>query len=529
MNTARKFVENESGMTLPLAIMMIVIIGVMGAGLLTYTSSDLNSVTEENRGQRAFEMADAGVNAAKRQLFSDCNTDTNCQRFYNDTSPTVFVGDQDKRWSKARGGLTINNLDEQAGNGDDVKVEIQFTGTTANPYNFTVTSTGYYGGTAKRKIEAKLKGIGGGPGSGGDVVNPGYYTPSDIMIEGSVGITGLSLFSEQDIIIKDLATKTPAGFRTDFKNTGGIMKIDPTKDPLKDWYSPDLTPPNSWNLIPRKGEGNTGTYDNFGFAAEGKICSAPLNCDTATSVADGVYGYDSTTETTVGGNGLKFYHKDDPCTPDGVCPTPLASQPSNRITYPFPRLTPRAPNLKSLAEAHPGGSTYWSCPTARVLITDPSTCAPPWSTLYPTGGDDSKVVFIDAKKNDLIADMSGGVKKGIMVIWCGKLELRSPYQGIILNLRGDGTSWGGTNCSGTSSLDTTRGSFALGTTGSEQVKTWVFAQGGTGPTDPAGIILKDGSELQAVPGGGDLASVAFGSGATPPTSFEVEGWRELYQ
>ena len=73
MRTVRRFVNDESGMTMALAIMMIVLIGVMGAGLLTFVSRDLNTVVEENRGQRAFEVADAGIGAAKRQLSSDCS------------------------------------------------------------------------------------------------------------------------------------------------------------------------------------------------------------------------------------------------------------------------------------------------------------------------------------------------------------------------------------------------------------------------------------------------------------------------
>ena len=49
---------------------MIVLLGVMGAGLLTFVNRDLNTVVEENRGQMAFEAADAGIAAAKRQLAS---------------------------------------------------------------------------------------------------------------------------------------------------------------------------------------------------------------------------------------------------------------------------------------------------------------------------------------------------------------------------------------------------------------------------------------------------------------------------
>src|SRR5919199_5260813 len=70
MRIARRFLNDESGMTLALAMMMILLIGVMGAGLLTFVNSDLNTMVEENRGQRAFEVADAGIEAAKRQLAS---------------------------------------------------------------------------------------------------------------------------------------------------------------------------------------------------------------------------------------------------------------------------------------------------------------------------------------------------------------------------------------------------------------------------------------------------------------------------
>jgi Tfp pilus assembly protein PilX len=64
----RRFIDDESGMTMALAMMMILLIGVMGAGLLTFVSRDLNSVVEVNQGTRAQEMADAGLEAAKRHL-----------------------------------------------------------------------------------------------------------------------------------------------------------------------------------------------------------------------------------------------------------------------------------------------------------------------------------------------------------------------------------------------------------------------------------------------------------------------------
>jgi hypothetical protein len=68
---ARRLVRDESGMTMGLAVIMIVLIGVMGAGLLTFVRSDLNSVIEENKGQKALDIADAGVQAAKAHLRVD--------------------------------------------------------------------------------------------------------------------------------------------------------------------------------------------------------------------------------------------------------------------------------------------------------------------------------------------------------------------------------------------------------------------------------------------------------------------------
>jgi hypothetical protein len=537
MRTARRLVRDESGMTMGLAIIMIVLIGVMGAGLLTFVSRDLNTVVEENRGQRAFGMSDAGVQAAQRQLLSDCGSATDCEKYYNDTSSTVFVGAEDKRWSKAKGGLTLNDLDGDGDPSDNVKVEIETIASTANPYDFTVTSTGNYGDN-KRKIEAKLGGTGGTTGGGTNVINPAFYTPSDILIKGTFTLTGISLFSDRDIIIKNLSPKTRQGFQTDAStNSGGTLLGASTGDPLSDWYSPSLTPSGNWNMNRRKQkQPSTQNYDRPGFAALGKICSpviATQNTCLATdpSVADGVEGYDSTTgslidptltASTLGSNLKRFYAKDAPCTSAGVCPTPLATQPSDTITYPFPRVRPNASSLKNRP-----GTKYWACPSAA-----PSTCTPPWSTtLFPSSAPDDQVVFIDAKNNNLTLDI-GNQSTGILLVWCGNLTLASPYKGIIINLYGNGSSFGATDCA----TDPSKGVFTLATAANENVQAWVYSNGGTGTALTAGIpgiTFNSGAEVKAVPGGGDLASnlaaIAFGAGATPPTAFSIEGWRELYQ
>lgn len=535
MRRGRRIIEDESGMTLPLAIMMIVIIGVMGAGLLTFVSRDLNTVIEENRGQRAFELADAGVNAAKRQLFADCGSNTGCKDHYDDTTSTV-VGMQDYRWSAARSGVTLNDLNGDGNASDYVNVTIAYSGSTANPYGYTIVSTGHYG-SATRKIEAKLKGIGGAGGNGNNIVNPGYYTPSSILIEGTFETAGVSLFSEKDIIIKTLNPKTRAGFQTDAStNAGGALRGANSNDPLDDWYSPNLVPPDNWNLVKRTREApSTQSYSKVGYAAVGRICSPSITTSNSClssdpSVADGVYGYDSTTGDTTDptltapslhSNLKQFYVKDPPCTVS-ACPTPSTTQPSNKITFPFPRVRPDPSRLKTLAQNNPRTNTFWGCPTPS------STCTPPWgTTLFPTSAANEQVVFVDAKNNNLTLDISNQ-STGVLVVWCGNLTLRSPFRGIIIGMYGDGTSFGASNCAG----DPSKGLFTLETATNENVQAWVYAEGGTDtPTTlgTPGITFRNGTQLKAVPGGGDLASIAFGTGAAPPTSFEIEGWRELYE
>src|SRR5919107_995490 len=125
MKAARRLVNDESGMTMALTVILIVLIGVMGAGLLTFVTKDLNTVVEENRGQRAFEVADAGIEAAERQLESDCIGNSTCMVFYDD--PIGEAGPEEKQWSVAKGGLTLNNLAGPGETSDSVTVTIDYT------------------------------------------------------------------------------------------------------------------------------------------------------------------------------------------------------------------------------------------------------------------------------------------------------------------------------------------------------------------------------------------------------------------
>jgi hypothetical protein len=55
----RRLLPEERGMALGLAIIVVVIVGVMGAGLLTFVATDLEAVLAVNRGEQAFELAEA--------------------------------------------------------------------------------------------------------------------------------------------------------------------------------------------------------------------------------------------------------------------------------------------------------------------------------------------------------------------------------------------------------------------------------------------------------------------------------------
>ncbi|MBA3388456.1 MAG: hypothetical protein H0U02_03705 [Rubrobacter sp.] len=110
----RRFIRDETGMTMGLTVIMIVLIGVMGAGLLTFVSTDLNAVIEVNRGQRAMELADAGIDAAKRQLNVDAKVIN-----YND-DPT---DGGDSEWADDG---TPKELDFDGDGATDIEVWIQY-------------------------------------------------------------------------------------------------------------------------------------------------------------------------------------------------------------------------------------------------------------------------------------------------------------------------------------------------------------------------------------------------------------------
>jgi hypothetical protein len=512
MKTVRRFVRDESGITMGLAIIMIVLLGVMGAGLLTFVSRDLNTVVEENRGQRAFEVADAGIGAAKRQLASSVD------RTAYDDDPASPV--DDIQWSIAQGGLTLQDLDGDGDLTDSVNVTIEYISATDS---FRVISDGTYRG-ARRKIEARFDGV--VAGGGGDTIgHPLYYTPSDIRIENGVSLNAISFFSEQDILIEGVTD--PLSFVNEYESSGGTLSIPNANDELCNWKS-DIPLNNcfedatgGWNTVGRtitKSNGSTVDFEEPGFAAEGEICGFPTgslagNCDTFDSAADGVYGYDSTTGaktmTRTGyaqpwGNNLAFVDKGN-----------LEPNEAGTITYPFPRPTPIPEGFKeeacrplALAGCTPSASNDY-------FVGSPSTTD--WNNLLSS--DPNRIDFVDAQNQNITFNPTSGNTKGILVVWCGHLTQLKKFQGIILNLRGDGSAFGSTNCAGNDDLGTY-------TNDGQDCQCWMYAEGGT--ATKAGITLKNNSKVFFLPSG-DWSFLSDLFEGPPPTSFELQGWRELYE
>lgn len=199
-----RFVKEEAGMALGLAVIMIVLVGVMGAGFLVFVRNDLEAVVEVNRGQTALETADAGIKAARNQLVAV-------------SSPARYdSGADDSLWSIYQGGRNLSFEGNPGSPANPVSVTIQYLPPVTEPSvpdrdqapevipagqseltggreYFRVISEGR-AGDARRKVEAILNTYDVG-------VPKGYFTPGNLTVNGSACITDVSLFARGDITL----------------------------------------------------------------------------------------------------------------------------------------------------------------------------------------------------------------------------------------------------------------------------------------------------------------------------------------
>ena len=65
--------QEESGVALGLAVIVVFLLGILAAGLLAVVRADLEGAVQTTRGQRAFDLADAGARAAAARLRADAD------------------------------------------------------------------------------------------------------------------------------------------------------------------------------------------------------------------------------------------------------------------------------------------------------------------------------------------------------------------------------------------------------------------------------------------------------------------------
>lgn len=430
----KNFVKDESGIALGLAVIMIVLIGVMGAGLLVFVRNDLQAVVEVNTGQKAFDIADGGLAAAEQQMLSDVNRQhydvdhtNDCDteiRLEEDWSPSTTVYENPdctgaeitrepgvtKNFAGGKFNVTIQCLEQLndptdstdpcSGVTEDAPESIEASKRTY----FKVTSTGYYPADesgAKRKVEAIYY-------TNDLNVPKAYYTPNDIEFNGNVEIRGVSFFAGGNII----------------GSNSGSVSIDrgPTT-PYKDWdtTNPDnLSPTSNLNTQPRT-DGLGNSVEGVGLAAEGVVCDGN---DCGTSSADGVYDYDSATAD-------QFVRKAEADLDD-----PNAA---GTITYPYnPYDTYDLDFLKDIAISQ--GNYY-----EGGALDIESSVANASDVKYPDPSTSQSVFYIKANGNDIDYDADYSPKaEGLIVIENGNLDISnssSGFKGAII-VTGDGAATG---------------------------------------------------------------------------------------
>jgi Tfp pilus assembly protein PilX len=322
-----RLARDESGMAMGLAIMVMVIIGVMGAGLLVFVRNDLEAVVEVNQGQKAFDIADAGVQAAKQQLLGDkipahYDVDSTSNASYLNSGCNVDSANPDEsiartptaeNWSPEVGGqtrsfaggdftVTIRWLNPNPPSGTPAECQAPALGSLPPGTDyFKIVSTGRYGG-AIRRVETLYE-------TYNLNVPRAYYTPGKINIGGSACISGVSLFSSFDS-----ADGTPA---IDFDGGGGCASSGHIEGPdlaYGDWNDP---PFNAYNTTPRSGP----------------TCNKTLSDGTVvTKTCAGVAAVGKVRDSAVGRLGSLDY---DSTTNPEFARVPSSPQLSTEITFPF--------------------------------------------------------------------------------------------------------------------------------------------------------------------------------------------------
>jgi hypothetical protein len=402
---------DESGVALALAVVMILLLGVMAAGLLTFVRSDLEAVVEVNQGQRALGLADAGVQAAKRQLRSDAEPD----HYDGDGAGNVdwaYVGPAGRTAGKTLAlddgsvNVTIQYLLPSTDaahieDGDHAPEPVPgdppgLTDYPGGENYFRIISEGTVGG-ARRKVEAILfTSTLDAPAT--------YYTPNDITLRDDTRVSGVSLFAGGNI-----------------EKVGDVTIDRETPATYGDWDTTGFSPRSRLNTVPRTdAAGNRMT--GAGLAAEGLVCENGNCPDSPTSsVADGIHDYDRYTGAK--GSNRRFVRKADPHEPNGP----------GTISYPF--------------DPEPGFDLDFLMEEARKQGNYRSSATDITGTDYPAGSNDQTVFFVDAGGATTFLEYSidrASAARGTLVVRDGNLAMNDPSSGFsgAIIVTGNGTETG---------------------------------------------------------------------------------------
>ena len=467
MRSVHRLVRDESGMTMGLAVITMVLVGVMGAGLLTFVQKDLDSVVESNQGERAFEQADAGVQAAKQQLNLD-------------SIPGHYDGGADDvRWSAdpSMGGVDLSNLDGISTTSDAVNVAIKYKQPT--PDVFVVISTGTYGG-AKRKIEAVFK------RTGGSALPPAYFTRSNLFFNGNITSDKVSYFA--------LLSGSISGASTTLGTNPDVLGKWAEKAGDSNSY------PNAFNATPRSSA--------LGGIAVGQTLS--LTANAAANIPKNSRSFDISTNPRVVAN----YQ---------ASKAVGSTTDSSIIAFPFDTSLSLDPNnspyyIESLRQeaqkqqaANPSEVRYRTVAAGNSVSIGGSKGNV--NIDWPSSATYETVVFVRfASYNpanvvswDYNSSCNNSTRRGVIVVENGDFEINSSSGGF----NGTVVTWGGV-VPGTSTPYNDRGKFT--------------SKGGAcmvGYANASGDMSMSGDfSAGTVPGLSSLSSFAGG--------IKLESWRELY-
>ena len=484
----RRLVRDESGMTMGLTVIMVLLIGVMGAGLLTFVRSDLQSVVEVNRGQKALDIADAGVQAAKSHLRVDSFREHYDTNRANDCLPPSGIRVGIENWSRATqswapdpnplnsnpgechtmvnnptdnpatpwpeqfgvtktfgGGrfhVTIECFDQSGDPSPDpcdggAGSAPQATTPAAESKFFKITSTGYdnpAGTGAIRKIEAIYT------TSKRTYAPIAYWTPRDIEFSGTRCVQNMSFFAGRNI------TGVTAGAGCGPNNPYGTGKLIAHRLPTT---TPPLPPAdaiygdwkNSYNPTGRVDASNV-PITKVGFGAVGRVCGGSCPSPTSSTeiggtVADGFNDYDRTTgsPTTRSTGGLPGAGQRKQFVGTITSPTSQITfpfDPGNGLANPSNLVDPGL--LEEMRASAAEQNTYVSTTATHDIGTATNPWPGPGTTYFVDGAD---VVFRAS---------STPKAKGIIIVRGGNFSFSSSssgFEGVIIvigngNLRTDG-------------------------------------------------------------------------------------------